>query len=220
MLSNSRVTDAPSFQSPHLLRFSTDDLPEKDRLPNAEDRLARRIAPDTPAVGLLKIYAEAWQQGELADTPHMQQVFANHMRDLFALACAAAGDAAQMAVRGGARAARMMAIQREIDRSFGNPDFSLPALAQRIGVTPRYVQILLEEANSSFVKEVTDRRLKRAEELLQSPRHRHLSVIDIAYECGFSTMAHFHRLFRRRYGTTPGNKRCSGALSTEGILQN
>jgi AraC-like DNA-binding protein len=134
-------------------------------------------------------------------------MFVSHMHDLFALVAGASGDAAEMAAQHGGRAARLAQIRHEIKQSALDPDFSLPALAQRVGVTPRYVQMLLEEGASSFVKEVTERRLQHAQELLQSPRHRHLSVIEIAFECGFGTVAHFHRLFRRYYDATPGDWR-------------
>jgi AraC-like DNA-binding protein len=101
-------------------------------------------------------------------------------------------------------------IAGEIDRNFHDSDFSLPALAKRIGVGPRYVQMLLAEADSSFVKEVTRRRLERAHALLRSPRHRHLSILDIAYECGFNTKTNFNQMFRRCYSATPGEVRHEG----------
>jgi AraC-like DNA-binding protein len=34
-----------------------------------------------------------------------------------------------------------------------------------------------------------------------------MSIIAIAHDCGFSTVSHFHRVFRRHFGTTPGEAR-------------
>jgi AraC-like DNA-binding protein len=163
------------------------------------------VPPAPPVTVRLTNYVDAWQQGEHATTPRMAQTLSDHIYDLVALIFGAGGDTAEQASQRGGRAARLALIRREIDRGFGDPDFSLPVLAHLVGVSPRYVQILLEEVDSSFVKEVTERRLQRALELLQSPRRRHLSVLEIAYECGFGTVAHFHRLFRRRYDATPGH---------------
>jgi AraC-like DNA-binding protein len=124
-----------------------------------------------------------------------------------ALMFGAKGDAAEQAAQGGARAARLAQIQHEIQRGALDPDFSLPALARRIGVSARYVQQLLEQGNSSFVREILERRLTLAHEMLRSPRHRHQSIAEIAQACGFGTDTHFYRQFRRRFGVTPGEAR-------------
>jgi len=188
----------------------------KSSAPGVESRVAKRIPRDNQALRLLTGYLGAWQQGELAGTPEMQQVLANHMHDLFALVAGASGDAAEMAAGRGGRAARLAMIRREIRHGALDPGFSLPTLAQRVGVSSRYVQMLLEEEGSSFVRKVTEQRLKRARNLLQSPRHRHLSIIEIALECGFATMAHFHRLFHHRYHATPGDLRRDGGAGNGG----
>lgn len=202
--------DVGSVTFPHASRFLSIGVPRhllKRRVPNLEDHFVERIPRDNPALRLIMSYVEAWHQGELAVTPELRRIFAGHMHDLIALAVGASGDAAATAAQRGGRAARLALIRREIDKGFADPDFSLTALARRVGVSPRYVQMLLAETASSFVDEVIDRRLKRAHDLLQSPRHSHLSITDIAYECGFTTVAHFHRLFRRRFSTTPGERR-------------
>jgi AraC-like DNA-binding protein len=199
-----------SMRFPQATQFLTLRMPLrrlKPAAPNIEDRIAERIPRDNPALRLLTSYVEVWQQGELATTPELARVFASHIHDLFALVVGAGAGAAEMAAQGGGRAARLALVRPQIDNGVADPDFSLPVLARRIGASPRYVQMLLEEADSSFVKEVTDRRLQRARDLLCSLRHRHLCVIDIACECGFSSVAHFHRLFRRRYDATPGDWR-------------
>src|ERR1700685_113610 len=100
-----------------------------------------------------------------------------------------------------------MAIAHFIDRGFADPDFSLTALSRRLGVTPRHIQRLLAEHQTSFVDEVMARRLRRARNMLTSQRYAHLSIVAIAHECGFSTVSHFHRAFRHHFGTTPGDMR-------------
>lgn len=49
-------------------------------------------------------------------------------------------------------------------------------------------------------------RLRRAKALI---RRGHLSLIDIAVETGFADQAHFTRVFRKNFGTTPANWRKS-----------
>jgi AraC-like DNA-binding protein len=180
----------------------------KSMAPTIEDQFGKRIPRDNPTLRLLASYFETWHQGELAATPELGRAFAGHIHDLVALTLSASADVAEMAAHGGGRVARLALIQREIERGFADPRFSLPTLANRTGVSARYVQMLLGQVNSSFVKEVNDRRLKRAFDLLlRSPPGRYLSLADIALECGFTTMAHFHRMFRRQYGVTPGELR-------------
>jgi AraC-like DNA-binding protein len=179
-------------------------------VPNIEDRLTERIPQDNPALGLLTDYLNLWRYGERAATPEMQQTLSNHIYDLMALMFGAKGDAAEQAAQGGARAARLAQIRREIQNNALNPYFSLPALALRIGVTPRYVQQLLAQDNSSFVREMIERRMNLAHAMLRSPRHRHQSIAEIAQACGFGTDTHFYRQFRRRFGVTPGEAREGG----------
>jgi transcriptional regulator GlxA family with amidase domain len=137
----------------------------------------------------------------------MQQALSNHIYDLMALMFGAKGDAAKQATQGGARAARLAQIHREIQRSALDPNFSMPELALRIGVTPRLVQMLLAEDNTSYLKEVANCRLKEAQRMLRSPQHRHQSITEIAWKCGFASGHHFHVVFRKRFGMTPGEAR-------------
>jgi AraC-like DNA-binding protein len=130
----------------------------------------------------------------------------HHIADL--VAAAVSPDSTSHEARSpGLRAARFETIRRELDRNFLEPDFSLTVLARRFGVTPRYVQTLFAEAATSFTDELTRRRLIRAHDMLASSRYDHMNVVDVAHECGFSTVSHFHRMFRRRFKATPGEVR-------------
>jgi AraC-like DNA-binding protein len=101
----------------------------------------------------------------------------------------------------------LTAIARDIDQGFKDPKFSLTTLSHRLGVTPRQVQRLLASNQTSFIDEVMRRRLQQAHAILTSSRYGHMSVLDISHMCGFSTVSHFHRAFRHRYGATPGDLR-------------
>ncbi|MDR2858269.1 MAG: AraC family transcriptional regulator [Novosphingobium sp.] len=184
-------------------------------VPDVAGTFARRIPAGMPALRLLKSYVAGWQGGEQAATPGMARLFSNHVYDIVALILGASGDIAAQAGQGGLRAARLAAIRREIERSALDPAFSLAALALRIGVTPRYVQKLLTGEGTAFIREVADRRLEQALRLLQSPRHRSLSIAEIAYMCGFPNVKHFHGVFRSRYGATPGDMRAVAATAQQ-----
>jgi AraC-like DNA-binding protein len=54
---------------------------------------------------------------------------------------------------------------------------------------------------------VTERRLQRAYSMLASNDLGQLSVSEIAFACGFSTVSRFHRVFRHRFAATPADVR-------------
>jgi AraC-like DNA-binding protein len=185
----------------------------KALVPGVEDRIAEHIPQETPALRLITGHLQNWQHGEIAITPQMQQTFSDHLYDLIALLFNVKGDAAELAQKRGLRAARLAQIEREISRRALDPDFSLDALARCLGITPRRVQMLLaEQHDASFIKKLTAERLARARHLLGSPAQRHLTITEIAYQCGFSSTEHFYRTFRAHFRMTPGEARARAAV--------
>jgi AraC-like DNA-binding protein len=168
------------------------------------DRFLIPIAASS-AVSLTRAYVEFLLDQPDCDDPLFVRLASDHVTDLVAATVDSEGVIYEERLRG-SRAARF-AILREIDRNFMDPGFSLTVLARRLSVTPRYVQVLLAVAETSFTDELTKRRLDRASDLLTSSRSFEKSVMEISQECGFSTVSHFHRVFRRRFGMTPGELR-------------
>ena len=80
-------------------------------------------------------------------------------------------------------------------------DLSLAALAARLAVSPRQVSRLFQRnVGMSFRAWATELRLERARKLLAETD---LPIIDVAGETGWSSLAHFNSIFRRRAGATP-----------------
>jgi AraC-like DNA-binding protein len=105
------------------------------------------------------------------------------------------------------RGARCAAILRAIDSRSSDPDLNAITVAKMLGITPRYVHLLLEETGKSFTHHVLERRLDKAAALLRDPRWRYRKIADIAAEAGFSDLSYFNRAFRRRFGLTPSATR-------------
>ncbi len=135
------------------------------------------------------------------------QLYERHIVDLIALALDAGGERRVTAEDHGVRAARLSAILKEIECSSGDPVLSAVVIAQRLGVTPRYVHSLLEQTGRSFTHHVLEHRLERATALLRDPGRQSCRIADIAGEVGFNDLSHFNRAFRRRYGVTPSHIR-------------
>ena len=120
-----------------------------------------------------------------------------------------------LAQQRGARAARLAAILREIERRSGDPNLSAVTIALTLGVTPRYVHLLLEESGKSFTHHVLEQRFEKAAALLRIHSWRHRKIADIAAEVGFTDLSYFNRAFRRHYGATPSEVRNSAGSELE-----
>jgi AraC-like DNA-binding protein len=177
----------------------------RQQLSHLEDRFFVPVPAHSRSLTLVRAYVDALLAESGPYDPLLAKLAIGHLADLVAVA--ASGREVPDEQTGGHRTARLIAIGQCIDRGFEDPEFSLATLAQRLGVTPRQVQRLLADSQSSFVDEVMQRRLRRAREMLTSKRYAHMNIIAIAHECGFSTVSHFHRVFRGHFGATPGEVR-------------
>lgn len=105
------------------------------------------------------------------------------------------------------RSMRLAAVLREIDQHSGERDLGPAAVAARLGITSRYVHMLLRETGRTFGRHLLEKRLEKAASLLGDPRSHHRKIGEIAAEAGFADLSHFSRAFRRRYGLTASDVR-------------
>jgi AraC-like DNA-binding protein len=167
-----------------------------------DELIMKHIAKDSHALRLLVSYATAVLNSEPPGADVSKHLYADHVYDLVRLMVGSSHSGAHSL-----RAARHSAVMREIDRHFLRPGYSLTELAREIGVTTRYIQLLLADSGTSFVDATLERRLKHAHDILSTSERRNFNIADIARQSGFSTASHFHRMFRRKYGITPGEVR-------------
>ena len=169
------------------------------------DRAVMRVIPNTvEPLRLLVAYLLQLQDGLSLGTPGFRQTVVSHVHDLAALALGANRDTTESGL-GALAAARLAQALADINRSFTDPGLTLAAVARRQGVSPRYLQRLLEQSGMSFTARVNELRLQRAFALLSKARGRPIS--EIAWQSGFSNISHFNRLFRARFGDTPSGSR-------------
>ncbi len=200
---------------PGELNFTSDTDFWNIRIPR--QKLAPLLPPATRFAGiklgdgsarrLLFSYIDSVCGIELNTDGRAAQLYGDHVVDLVALALGAGGDVRKAIEGRGARAARQSAILNEINLSIADPDLSAATIAGRLGVTPRYVRMLLEETGQSFSEHVMERRLQRAAALLCDPAHRHHRIADVAFACGFGDLSYFNRAFRRQFSATPSEMR-------------
>ncbi|MBR1090720.1 AraC family transcriptional regulator [Bradyrhizobium manausense] len=200
-----------SFRLDSETHFSSINIPRPvlskrlRRLPNGGSLLSG----DDTARRLLFSYIDTARALPLSDGSRAAELYGEHVLDLAALALGAEGETREIAEQRGARAARRAAILRIISQQFGDPGLDPAAVAAQLGITPRYLHMLLEETGCSFTQHLLDKRLEQAAVLLRDPRQHGWKISAIAQEAGFADLSYFNRAFRRRFGDTPSGVRAA-----------
>ena len=95
-------------------------------------------------------------------------------------------------------------LQRIVDfleTNFCDPGISLSTMSKEIHLSVSYISTLLKrKLNTSFVKMLTDLRMKRAKILL---RDQSLKIVDVAEQLGFSNSYYFSHSFKKYTGLSP-----------------
>jgi AraC-like DNA-binding protein len=101
----------------------------------------------------------------------------------------------------------MRAALEEAERSLGDPGLTPAAVAERIGISTRYLHRLFSERGPSFGRWILARRLDLAHRDLTDLTRAHWTVGQIAQDRGFADPSYFARAFKARYGVTPSELR-------------
>lgn len=88
-----------------------------------------------------------------------------------------------------------------------NEDLGLAALARLVSVTPaHYSRVFKQRIGMNVSDYIATKRIVKAKELLRATDD---NVSAIAERCGFDSLPHFHRMFKRMVGQTPAAYRRS-----------
>jgi AraC-like DNA-binding protein len=178
------------------------------RISNVDTMATRVISHAVAPLRLLVSYFTLMHKEVVPATPQLRQAVVDHIHDLAALALGANRDTQERG-SGATAAARLRATLAHIAESFTEPGLTLAEVARRQGVSPRYLQRLLEGSGMSFTARVNELRLQRALALLTNGGGVERRISDIALAAGFSDISNFNRLFRSRFGDTPSGVRCA-----------
>ncbi len=107
----------------------------------------------------------------------------------------------------------MEKIMKTINDNISNPNLNVETLAQQVGISRVHIYRKLKELTNlsarDFIKNI---RLKQSATLLMQ---KNLTISDIAYATGFTTLSHFSSSFKEMYGVSPTEYR----LNNEGKEQ-
>lgn len=110
------------------------------------------------------------------------------------------------------QAAIFSRVCRTIEDNLADPDLALTSIAKEERVSPRYLQKLFEAVGQNFSLYLRSRRLERCRAELVDPLYEKVSIADVCFRWGFNDPAHFSRVFREQYGTSPRTFRHEASL--------
>jgi AraC-like DNA-binding protein len=102
---------------------------------------------------------------------------------------------------------RLEDIEQFVTRNLTNRDLSTNLIAEACKISPRYLCYILKSAGYTFSQLVWDKRLERAKAWLTSPNMESYLVHEIASMAGYTSAAHFSRIFKAACGCTPTEHR-------------
>lgn len=162
-----------------LLRDATGDSAEADRVAMIKSACA--------LTGLLAGGAAVW------------------FRTRHPLAARLRGASARSATADDRRLAERIERLLRDEAIYTTPDLKVADLARRLGQPEYRVTQCITAAMGfpNFNRLINHHRVARAKRLLADPNGKTLSILQIAFECGFSSIGPFNRAFKDEAGTTP-----------------
>ncbi|UOQ55725.1 helix-turn-helix domain-containing protein [Hymenobacter cellulosivorans] len=93
-------------------------------------------------------------------------------------------------------------MQRE--KLFLEANLGLPDLARHLELSSHELSYLLNHGfGQNFFQFINEYRVEEAKRLLLSDQHRHLNMLGVAYEAGFSSKTTFNTTFKKLVGQSP-----------------
>jgi AraC-like DNA-binding protein len=103
--------------------------------------------------------------------------------------------------------ARLLELM-ERERPYLDPEITLPGLAQTLEIPSAHLSRLLNDLlGRNFYEFINRYRVEEAKGRLSGPGAAQDKLIAVAFECGFSSLATFNRVFKEMTGLTPSEFR-------------
>lgn len=92
----------------------------------------------------------------------------------------------------------------ENEKPYLNPELNLIDLSNALGMSRSQVSQLINTGlGKNFNDYINQFRVSAVQEMLRAGRQEELSLLGIAYDCGFNSKATFNRVFKKLTGTSP-----------------
>lgn len=194
-----------SYLSNDPIAVQTFRIPRRfltSQIPNVEDVSARKIDAEGHWSKALAAYIGALQasgRDHLSLQPASQ--FAEQIVSLVRLAIGPSiSDISHH------QAKTLTRIRQAMRERLNEEGLSPREIANDVGISRSYLNLLLAKADTSFRRELDGMRIDLAMRML-GPYGRRLSIKEVALQCGFANGAHFSRKFRAARGMPPSEYR-------------
>ncbi|MGU9982343.1 helix-turn-helix transcriptional regulator [Phreatobacter sp. HK31-P] len=202
--SDSPYAATPSTEAAFLCRFITVPTALIGEHAGRSRGLSLGTVEDRWLAGLMEAMADAL----FDDRRDLEEdAAAEAVRDMARLALIARGTLSggaqdsRRAMRTGLRHAALRIMRRQFHRH----DLTPEQVAQRLGVSVRQLHLIFEPTGRSVQQTLTAIRIEEAcRRLARAPDE---AIVNVAFACGFDSLATFYRAFRRETGGTPGDFR-------------
>ncbi|MFE4831932.1 helix-turn-helix domain-containing protein [Streptomyces sp. NPDC056672] len=162
---------------------------------------ASPLRPDTPLGGLLSPFLAGLVDGAGTYPPHTGELMARNIIDLLGvLADERLGRTSADTPCG--NQALLLRIQAFIERHLADPDLTPQAIARAHRISLRHLHRLFEGEDVTVGRWVQRRRLEACGRDLVRPANSS-TIAAVAHRWGFTSAAHFSRVFRAAYGMSP-----------------
>jgi AraC-like DNA-binding protein len=89
-------------------------------------------------------------------------------------------------------------------KPFLNPELTLMDLSQNLNIPKHQITLLLNNhLGKNFFEYVNEFRIEETKKRMIDPQYEHLTLVAIAYECGFNSKSTFNTFFKNATGLTP-----------------
>ncbi|CCK28539.1 AraC family transcriptional regulator [Streptomyces davaonensis JCM 4913] len=161
---------------------------------------ARRLSSDTSLGDLLSPLVAGLVDGAGSFPPRATELMARNVVDLLGVLTDELLGRASGDTPGGNRAL-LLRIQAFIDRHLTDPDLTPQTIARTHHISLRYLHKLFEGEDATVGRWIQRRRLEECRQDLAL--HSNATIAAVAHRWGFTSAAHFSRVFRAAYGMTP-----------------
>lgn len=91
-----------------------------------------------------------------------------------------------------------------VDKAYLNPDLNLSDLAEQANMSRAQLSEIINSGfNKNFNDFVNSYRVAAFQDLLKKGKHKQLSLLGVAFECGFNSKATFNRVFKKLTNLSP-----------------
>lgn len=90
------------------------------------------------------------------------------------------------------------------EKPYTKNDLLINELASEFAVHPNYLsQVINEKEGKNFYEFVNHYRVEEFKRLIAIPKNQQLTLLSLAFECGFNSKSSFNRYFKKSTGQTP-----------------